>query len=140
MSNDDDGGNNLQSPAIPLPGGGEGHVYWNGGTDPHGTVYPDGHVDGGIEGGVTGTWRFGESSSSHSAAPAPGPLDDPVSQSILRAREHMGESHVDDGFAPPPAHTDDTDGMGDYPTPDEYQPPAQDGAGDTDDSTADAYS
>jgi hypothetical protein len=114
MSDDDQ---NLQTPPVELPGGASARGWWNGGTDPHGTVYPDGHVEGGISGGVTIDIPFGGSSGSGHADPSsqPGPLDDPVSQSIERARQQA--MHGDDDLTPIPAPHEE---MGDFPTPDDY--------------------
>jgi hypothetical protein len=98
--------------------GASARAWWNGGTDPHGTVYPDGH----IEGGVTIDIPFGGSSGSGHAGPTsqPGPLDDPVSRSIERARQRT--LFGDDFLAPMSAPSEE---MGDYPTPNNY--PASDG-------------
>ena len=130
MSDDSGDDQHATTPPIDLPGGATGQIWWDGGTDPHGTVYPDGHIEGGISGGVTVTIPFGGSSSAGhpSSNPAPGPLDDPVSQSILRARAQQG---IDDGLPTPSAAPPEE--MGDYPTPNDYGgDPGQDG---TDDST-----
>jgi hypothetical protein len=115
MSDDDQ---NLQTPPLEPPGGASARAWWNGGTDPHGTVYPDGH----IEGGVTIDIPFGGSSGSGHAGPTsqPGPLDDPVSRSIERARQRA--LFGDDSLAPMSAPSEE---MGDYPTPNNY--PASDG-------------
>src|SRR5579871_6212645 len=104
MSDNDGEDQNATTPPIPLPGGaGTVQGWWNGGTDPHGTVYPDGHIEGGIAGGVTFTFPFGGSGSSStpSSDPAPGPLDDPVSRSIERARAQAEQQDSGAAFPAP---------------------------------------